>query len=29
LQGAVCDPDTHLPFLEVKVTYYLTVVDDE
>lgn len=29
LQGAVCDPDTHLPFFEVKVTYYLTVVDDE
>jgi hypothetical protein len=29
LQGAVCDPDTYLPFFEVKVTYHLTIVVDE
>jgi hypothetical protein len=29
LQGAVCDPDTHLPFFEVQVTYHLTIVDDD
>ena len=29
LQGAICNPDTHLPFFEVQVTYHLTIVDDE
>lgn len=25
LHGALCDPDTHLPFFTVDVTYHLTV----
>lgn len=29
LQGAICDPDTHLPLFAVQVTYHLTIVDDE
>jgi hypothetical protein len=29
LRGAVCDPDTYLPFFEVKVTYHLTIVADQ
>jgi len=29
LRGALCAPDTHLPFYEVKVTYHLTIVNAE
>ena len=29
VQGAVCDPDTHLPFFAVQVTYHLTIVVDD
>ena len=28
-QGALCDPNTHVPFFEVQVTYHLTIVDNE